>query len=504
MIQANSGAPTGGDKGRSSRPVGIVDIGSNSVRLVVYDGMHRTPLPLFNEKAICGLGVGLERSGRLNPEGVVLTFVAVARFVRLAVSMGVERLDIVATAATRDAEDGAAFVAELERRCGARVRVLSGSEEAELAALGVLCSIPDADGLVADLGGGSLELIVVSDGMFSEHATLPLGVLRLADAAGGNREAAAAVINRHLTGLDWMRQARGKALYAVGGSWRALARLCIEQMKYPLHVLDNFAISRADAENLVGIIAQQSRKSLEKVAGVSSRRIPNLPVAALLLQRLLDLAEPERLVFSIYGMREGLFFKTMPARLRRQDPLISACQHMARCAGRFPEHGEELMGWMSPLFPNETHLQRRLRRAACLLGDVFWNEHPDYRAEQAFLRVLRLPFMGLDHRERAGLALAVYHRYRGDFGSDMVLQARQLLDDERNRRATAVGLALRLGHTISGGAPDLLRRSTLAVDRTRLVLSLAANEPAFAPGVFDRRFEKLASALGLTPVIQRG
>lgn len=503
MIQGFAMAPGDEESARGTRPVGIIDIGSNSVRLVVYDGLHRTPLPLFNEKAVCGLGVGLERTRRLNPEGVVMAFVTVARFVRLAVSMGVERLDVVATAATRDAEDGPAFVAELERRCGVLVRTLSGSEEAELAALGVLCSIPDADGLVADLGGGSLELIMVSDGVFSDHVTLPLGVLRLSDASGGSRDAAAAVMDKHLGGLRWLREAKGKALYAVGGSWRALARLCIEQMHYPLHVLDNFTIPRSEALGLVGVISRQSRKSLEKVAGVSAKRIPNLPVAALMLHRLLEASEAERLVFSVYGMREGLFFRSMPPRLRRQDPLISACETMARCAGRFPQHGDELMEWMSPLFPAEPFLQWRLRRAACLIGDVFWNEHPDYRAEQAFLRVLRLPFMGLDHRDRAGLALMVYYRYRGEFGSDMVAQARQILDDSRIKRVTTVGLALRLGHTMSGGAPHLLRRTRLSVEKNRLVLALPGDDPAFATGAFDRRFDKLAAAMGLSSVIVR-
>lgn len=489
---------------RGGGPVAIVDIGSNSVRLVVYDGMHRTPLALVNEKAVCALGQGLERTGRLNAEGVVMAFVTVARFVALAKAMHVARLDVLATAAVRDAEDGKAFVAELERRCGIGVRVLTGGEEAELAALGVLCSVPDAQGLVADLGGGSLELVTVSEGVLGDSATLPLGVLRLADASQGSRDAAAGLIDKHLERLPWLATARGQALYAVGGAWRSLARICIDHMGYPLHVLDNFALARGDAERLIGTLSRLSRKTLDKMTGLSSKRAPYLPLAALVLSRLLQAAEPSRLVFSIYGMREGQFYKTMPPGVRRQDPLISACQHMARCAGRFGAHDEDLMAWMGPLFPDEDPGQKRLRRAACMLGDVFWNEHPDYRAEQAFLRTLRLPFMGLDHRDRAGLALAVYTRYKGaDYASAPVQQARALLEEGRVRRLTAIGLALRLGHTMSGGASDLLRLTSLALESDRVVLRLPNGHPAFAAGVFDRRLDKLAQAMGRTAAILR-
>ncbi|MBF0130049.1 MAG: Ppx/GppA family phosphatase [Alphaproteobacteria bacterium] len=503
MSQGAPPHPWADGSARRERPVGIVDIGSNSVRMVVYEGMRRTPLPMFNEKAVCALGQGLERTGRLNPEGVVMAFLAVGRFARLAREMGVEQLNILATAAVRDAEDGGAFVAELERRCGVNVRVLSGAQEAELAALGVLCSIPEARGLVADLGGGSLELVMVSEGTFGDFATMPLGVLRLSDASGGDRAVASDLVDRHILKLGWLGEARGKTLYAVGGAWRALARVCISQAAYPLQVLDNFTIAQADALQVASTIARPSRKSLEKVPGVSVKRLAYLPQAALVLERLLLAVRPERVVFSIYGMREGEVYKRRPPRIRREDPLISACLHMVQCAGRFAEHGEELMDWTSPLFADETPSQRRLRRAACVLGDVFWNEHPDYRAEQAFLRVLRLPFMGLDHRDRASLALAVYIRYKGDDAGDPARQARQLLDEEQFRRMNVLGLALRLGHTMSGGAPHLLRQTRLDPAPGHLVLTLRGRDPAFPPGVFERRLERLAAALGLRADIVR-
>jgi exopolyphosphatase/guanosine-5'-triphosphate,3'-diphosphate pyrophosphatase len=477
--------------------VAIIDIGSNSIRLVVYDGRTRNPVALFNEKAVCALGQGLGQSGRLNPDGVRDAIDVVCRYVRLARAMDVDVLDILATAAVRDADDGSAFVAAVESRCGASVTVLSGEEEARLAATGVLCSIPQADGTVADLGGGSLELVALDHGRFAgPHATMPLGVLRLSEASGNVRSLAEDLIEKHFSAITWWEWAHNRPLYAVGGAWRALARLCLAQTGHPLHVLDSFSLEYCEALRLIELIANQSRKSLEKIPGLSRKRVPHLPVAALLLEKVIAHARPSRLIFSVYGMREGQFYSRLPPDVQWQDPLIAACSDMAHTAGRFPEHGEEMLEWMAPLFHKESEQQGRLRYAACLLGDVFWNEHPDYRAEQAFLRVFRLPFMGLGHQDRAALALAVHSRYDGDADLAQAADARSLLSEEDQRRARVIGLALRLGHSISGGVPGILRTTRLFGDRDVLALEVPANDPAFAPDISDRRYDRLAKAVG--------
>ncbi|GAB3121158.1 Ppx/GppA family phosphatase [Novispirillum itersonii] len=483
------------------KPIGVLDIGSNTVRLVVYDGLHRTPLALFNEKATCALGAGLESTGRLNPDGVPMALAAIERFVHLARAMKVERLDVLATAACRDAEDGPAFLQEVERRSGIRIDLLTGEEEARRAAFGVLCSMPDADGIVCDLGGGSLELVMVSGMNIGRFTTVPLGVLRLQENSHGLRQRAQDMMEDRLKSVDFLPEAKGRHLYAVGGSWRTLAQAIIAQLDYPIHVLDNFTLPYAQALKLIGQISRQPARSLEKMKGVSRRRAPQLPLAAQLLEVLLRKAQPESLVFSVYGMREGQFYLSLPDTMRDGDPLLSAATEWARAAGRFPEHGRELMEWMSPLFPDETPHLARLRSAACLLGDIFWDEHPDYRAEQAFLKVLRLPFMGLSHTDRAGLALAVYHRYSAEEDLPLVTKAAALLTPDRTRRVRTIGAALRLGHTISGGAPGLLARTRLERGETTLMLGLPAGDPIYYPELFSKRFERLAAELGLTPKI---
>ncbi|MQX36206.1 exopolyphosphatase [Roseospira navarrensis] len=486
-------------------PVGIVDIGSNSVRLVVYRGGARIPVPLFNEKAVCALGQGMGATGRLNAEGRALAMAAVGRFVALSKAMGVKGLHVLATAAVRDAADGPAFVGDLEQANDITVTVLDGADEARRAALGVQCAVPNAEGVVADLGGGSLDLCRLQDRAFADVASFPLGLLRLDEASGGGvRAEAERILDAALAEAPWLQAADGQTLYAVGGAWRALARVCMHRMNYPLRVLDNFTLSVADAATLLDEIAGAPPKQYAQVPGLSKKRMAALPLAAITLDRLVRATRPRRVVFSVYGVREGQFMDGLPDALKREDPLLASMTVMARQAGRFRAHGDEVAAWMAPLFPAEPPELMRLRLAVCIIGDIFWNEHPDYRAEQAFHRVLRLPFMGLDHRDRAGLALSVYHRYGGDPAAAMAVDAETLLDDPvRVRRTRVIGAALRLAHTLSGGAPGVLRRTRLArAPGGSVTLTLPAGDPLFDGRFIQRRMEKLGRSLDLTPVVE--
>ena len=485
------------------KPVAVIDVGSNSVRLVVYSGLIRTPIPLHSEKAICALGKGLEKTGQLNAEGVAMAFDTVARYVKIARSLGVERIDTLATAAVRDAEDGAAFAKALEKRCGIKVQILSGKQEARRSALGVLCGTPDAEGVVADLGGGSLELVHIGGGEMSEHTTLPLGLLRLSEASDGDRAKAMSIIKKALDKHKWVSKTRDQSLYAVGGAWRTLARVCIEQMNYPLHVLDNFTLPRSDAMSLFDVISRLSPKSLEQIKGISRSRLATLPLAASVLERLLEINRPLALVFSIYGMREGQLFKSLPEAVRKQDPLISLAEEIGRSAGRNPKAGYETFEWMSPLFKDETPRPKKLRLAACLLRDVWWSEHPDYRAEQAFLRVLRLPFLGLGHEDRAGLALALYYRYGSTLADPIVKQAHALLEESRIQRVKTIGLALRLAYALSAGAAGVVKKTSLKISAGGLVLTVPATDPVFKGGSYLRRVTRIADHLGLEGRIDR-
>jgi len=481
--------------------VGVIDIGSNTVRLVVYETPTRLPIPIFNEKAQCALASGMSKTGKLSPEGVSEALRSLARFVKLAEAMGVERLEALGTSAVRDARDGQAFLARVEETCGLQVHVLSGAEEARLAAVGLLNGTPRADGVLGDLGGGSLDLVGLNAGALASFATLPLGHIRLGEDSGGNRKKAREILQQQLADIPWLSDMNGRSLYAIGGSWRALARIFLDQLQLPLHVIDNFTIGFFDALRLSNLVAGLSQRTLEQFQDINRRRMETLPFAAAAMAVLLETAQPREVVFSAFGVREGQMLELLPPALRHQDPLISACESQAERTGRFAMHGQEILDWMTPLFPGETDQQKRLRHATCLINDIGWSEHPDYRAIHSYNRVLRVPYAGLTHPDRAEMALAVLVRYSGDPESRMVTAYRNLLDDQQFARAQVIGMALRLAQTLSGAAPGLLPQTQLKVKNQRLILELLSGSDIYLNEAVERRFKRLAQKMDLKPEI---
>jgi exopolyphosphatase / guanosine-5'-triphosphate,3'-diphosphate pyrophosphatase len=482
--------------------VAVVDIGSNSLRLVVYDGIRRAARTLVNEKVLAGLGRGLGTSGRLHPDGIELAIANIQRFVAVADAIGCIRLDMLATAAVRDAADGADFVAALERRFGVSVRILSGAEEGRLSGLGVLAGIPDAAGIVGDLGGGSVELVPIGEGRVGTAATLPLGPLRLAEVAEDDRRLRE-TIDKHLAGVPWLAPLRQGNFYAVGGAWRALARIHMEQANYPLHIIQHYEMTRQEADRFLEVIARQSKRSLEKITTVSRKRLEVVPLAARILARLLRRIEPKQLVFSAAGLREGQLYSLLDPAERQADPLLAACRDAAQVNPRFGDENETLFAWTEPLFAKEPPERRRLRRAAALLGDIAWAEHPDYRAEQALRHALFMPAFGLSHRERAFIAAALHARY----GSSLVLEpppAFRLLDEEALAAARALGLAMRLGYTLGGGVPGQLAGMSLALGDGSVILDLGGDAGGRWGESVQRRLDALARALGRRAEVRRG
>src|ERR1700726_2983090 len=417
--------------------IGVIDLGSNSLRLVVFERLGAAVFPLFNEKVMCGLGRGISSTGRLSPEGVALALVNLRRFVAFARAIAVDHLAVLATAAVRDAGDGAAFAAEVERQCRVQVKIIDGAEEARLSAAGVLAGIPDADGIVADLGGGSVELVRVGPGA--------------PDFMVGTGQ-----IGRVLIGASVLREAAGRKLYLVGGAARAIARLHMEHTQYPLHIIHRYTISRREAEGFLDIIGRQSRKSLERITTVSRRRLDVVPLAALVLRKLITLAGPQSGVFSALGLREGYAYGLIPAEERIPDPLIAGYMVVGRRQSRFRLDGDLLQQWPSPLFDDFSEAVQRRHRAACWLSDLAWSEHPDYRAKQAFIRSLTLPFAGSAHPDRGFVATALHARYGGPAEDPVKEPTQWLLDDRATQDARTLGSALRLAYTLCAGTIELL------------------------------------------------
>jgi exopolyphosphatase/guanosine-5'-triphosphate,3'-diphosphate pyrophosphatase len=492
--------------------VAVVDLGSNSLRLVVFEQLGGALFPLLNEKVMCALGRGITSTGRLNPEGVTLALVNLRRFVALARALDVEHLAVLATAAVRDAVDGRSFAAEVERQCRVPVKVLQGAEEARLSAAGVLAGIPDADGLVGDLGGGSVELIRVGAatpsssgeiGRIGQGVTLPLGPLRLAE-LGDSIKAISEAAERAFAPAKILLPEPVRNLYLVGGASRAIARLHMEHTRYPLHIVHQYTIGRREAEGFFDIIGRQSRKSLERIITIARKRLELVPSSALILRKLIAIAAPQRVIFSAFGLREGYAYGLIPSWEQQPDPLIAVCTLIARSQSRFRLDGDRLDEWTAPLFPSQLAGARRIHRAACWLSDIAWSEHPDYRAEQAFTRSLRMPFAGISHAERVFLATVLHTRYGGAADDPVKEPTRQLLDERAAAEARTLGLALRLAYTLCGGTVDLLSEVQLGRDGDKLVLEVPPADNLFVGEAVQRRLDALARSLDTTAVVKRG
>ena len=473
----------------------VIDIGSNSVRLVVFEGATRNPVTIFNEKAICAIGRNMVSTGKLDATGMKLALTTLRRFRAVLDGMRVRQVHAVATAAARDASNGPDFIRRAQAACGSKVRVLTGPEEAELAALGVVCGLPDADGLVGDLGGGSLELTAVKEGDLGKGVTLPFGPLRLIDAARGRLDRAGRMVDEALMAMPGIEKFKGRDLYAVGGVWRNIARLHMARTGYPLNVLHGYEMTRAEVLRIAEFVMSQSQRTLERMAGVPKRRAESLPFGALVLDRVMRLGQLDRVIVSGYGVREGVLFKTLPGRLREADPLLAAAGDTAERFGRRSTQVDEVEAFTAPLFAGESAELRRQRIAACMLSDSAWRQHPDYRAELSFNYLMQAQIAGIRHRARAYLALTLWHRYGGDAQSHVIAPIERLAGLEIALRAERMGRALRLAYVLAGSARGLGSDFTLKLEPHELVLRIARRRADIRGETVEKRLEDLATSL---------
>jgi exopolyphosphatase/guanosine-5'-triphosphate,3'-diphosphate pyrophosphatase len=476
------------------RDAAVIDIGSNSVRLVVYRLEGRAIWTVFNEKVLAGLGGDLARTGKLSAEGVEITLRALRRFKAVLEASRLEAVFVAATAAVREAVDGPTFVRRVKAETGFDVRVLSGESEARYSALGVLAGAPDANGVVGDLGGSSLELTLVANGQPGLGLTLPLGAFALRSPEGFDPVRARA---RTLRALDQIGgQFACETLYAVGGGWRNLALLQMRIASYPLQIVHQYEMAAGEALDAARFIARQSRGSLDRIEGVSKRRLETIPYAAIVLEGLIERLGLSRISVSAYGLREGLLFESMSDEMRGLDPLIEGCAALGAREGVSDGLGPALEAWLTPLFsrlaPMFDGRDATLIAAACRLADLGARLHPDHRADLVFEQVLRAPIAGMDHPERAFLAVTLFSRHTASAPALETQVLNRTLTPERLRRARALGAAMRLGCDLSGRNPDLLRRSSIAVERE--VIALRA-EDRWADMLLGEQTAKRAATL---------
>jgi exopolyphosphatase/guanosine-5'-triphosphate,3'-diphosphate pyrophosphatase len=487
-------------------PVGVIDIGSNSVRLLAYEGLTRSPTPIFNEKVLAGLGREVQTTGLLAEDAVEKALAALRRFRALCDRLEVTSLLVIATAACRDAKNGKAFVAEAERICRANVDVLSGKREAELSALGVVSGFHKPDGVVGDLGGGSLELTDVHGHRVKPGVTLPLGGLALQDISAKSIKKAEKIVKSALDDARVLEGGKGRIFYAIGGTWRALARLHMWQTGYPLHVMHGYVMPAREALDFSSLVHRVDPETLSRIEVVADARRPLLAYAALVLENVVRIARPKEVVVSALGVREGLLYSMLDPEEREADPLIAAAGELNLLRSRSPAHGEELIEWTDRFIASsgldESGDERRLRHAACLLADIGWRAHPDYRGEQSVNIIANAAFVAVDHPGRTFIALAVFFRHVGLVDDELSPRLRELASTRLLDRARVLGAALRVAYLVSASAIGVLPRTPMVVEHGRLVLRFDGELKALAGERVFARLRQLARLIGREPAME--
>ncbi|WP_342722347.1 exopolyphosphatase [Bradyrhizobium sp. B097] len=489
--------------------VAVIDIGSNSVRLVVYEAMARSLVTIFNEKALCGLGREVQSTGLLATDAVNKALTALRRFRALCRIQQVGRVYAIATAACRDAKNGPDFIAKAERICGAKIEILTGPREAKLSALGVVSGVHNPNGIVGDLGGGSLELIDVRGNRVRSGVTLPLGSLALQDLSNKSLKRAERIVKNELLGVAQLKTGRGRTFYAVGGTWRALARIHIIQSGYPLKVMHGYSIPAADALDFAQRLRRLAATNmLANIESVADARRPLLAYAALVLEYIIRVAQPKTIVFSTFGVREGLLYEMLPQAERAKDGLVCAAQNLNELLSRSARHAQELAAWTDRLVRvvrlRETEEDRRLRHVACLLSDIGWRVHPDHRGEETLSLIMNGNFGSITHQGRAFVALSVFYRYAGlSEENEPPPQIRALVTPAMDERARVLGAAFRVAHLITAARTGVLPATHFRTQGRKLMLVFEHRMVDLVADRVGSRFKQLARLLGRAGSIVR-
>ncbi|MFP4536811.1 MAG: exopolyphosphatase [Dichotomicrobium sp.] len=499
------------------KPVAVIDIGSNTVRLVIFEGLTRSPTQLHNESVTCRLGSGVAGNGRMKDENVKRTLDTLRRFRALVTHMGIKRFYPFATAAVRVAENGPAFIAAAEQICGTGIEMLSEVREAELTANGILSGFMNADGIAGDIGGRSLELVEIENGRIvldkPRPVSLALGHLYIKEAFGQDFNAAKAEIDRVLAEVDWLDRGQGRSFYAIGGEWRAIARLHMAKHGYPLRIFHGYQIDAEEAQRFTRDIVKNPDDAVPGIDQLSRGRRDTVRHACLVMWRLLRKMRPSHVVISAFGVREGLLYTLLEDKERARDPLVAACEDAAAIGGRSLDYVRELCDWTDNLFALVGHAEsaeeRRLRRAACLLSDVGWRAHPDYRGEQSLNLSAHWAVAGTDHPGRLFIALANYYRHQGSLKGELSpvfgeLLARSPDGARAHERARILGSAMRVAYIVSAGSPGIISRTPLAMSEGRLTLKLPAKFREFDGERVRQRLDQLANVLNLQSNIHAG
>ena len=481
--------------------VGVIDVGSNSVRLVIYDELKRVPIPIFNEKIMCALGKDIHKTKKLNKSGKKSAKNAIIRFVYMAHLMQVKKLFVFATAAVRESKDGKSFILDLEQHLNIKIKILSGKTEAKLAGLGVIAAIPEASGIIGDMGGGSFELAEVDNGQVIKRKITPLGALKLLGISSNGDDFIYQTIHENLSGFDQFEINKINNFYAVGGGFRNLAKAYITLNNYPLKILHNYKVQSKKLDETLNRLINMSSSEINQLDDISDNRSETLKYTAMLMKYIIDYMQPENVIFSVYGVREGILFKNLAEEEQIKDPLIAGSVDFISKNEQMLEYSTELTDWVKPLFTEEDINFQRLLSSICILSNIARFEHPEYRAEIAFRRFLDSSIIGISHHDRLFIATALYYCYSSTIDESIDTICRLFLDKNMMSKTKSIGYAIRLAYNITAGSTGIISSINIDIKNTMLNLKFDIITKNLIGEVVEKHLTRLAENMKLTPKI---
>ena len=467
---------------KDENKIGLIDIGSNSIRLVIYRAGGRLPHPQFNERDVCRLGEGLAETGTLNQDRMDQALTTLRRFAQIIAASALDQVKVFATEAVRKADNAKPFIDAAEAILQAPIQILSGAEEAQFAGKGVLSGFVDVDGVVGDLGGGSLELIHVKNMVAVKSQ--PKASLACGHLIPLSKQDLEDMIHN----LDWVDAVKGKTFYAVGGTWRAIATAYTAASKRRIDVVHGLTLSQAELTAMINDIEQANGE----ITGIPPARRSSMKQAVAVMRAILSIFDPKAVVFSSYGAREGLLYDELSNDIRRIDPLMAGVAEFATMTERYAGLGAALAQKMLPFLDAYKIKPQRLSEAVCYLADMSWLDHPDYRASLAIEKMLGLSVVGIDHKERAWMAAVLSVRYSGSFPSRSLF--RGMLKRKDRESARFVGLVMRMLMTASGGIPEVLEQIEVVVTKKSLTITFPKDLFGAKHGLIKRRIKAIESS----------
>lgn len=301
------------------RKIGIIDVGSNSMRLVIFQiTKEKTFFPIEDVKETVRLGEGVNVAGKIKEEKIELGIKTMSLFKEICRRNNVEEITAFGTAALRIAQNGPEMTGKVNRDLGIDIEVFSGEMEALTSFNGAINAMDIRDGVVMDLGGSSLEIVIFRDRLPIHSISLPFGGVTIGEIGNikdaltkENEDKIRSFIREKLNDVPWMKQLKGMTLIGVGGTVRNIASIHSNMIDYPLEILHNYRMDRKDVGRVVERVKNKKYKEKIEIPGLSKSRADLFVGAAIIVQELLEFFQMKELRISGYGVREGVLFRKL-------------------------------------------------------------------------------------------------------------------------------------------------------------------------------------------------